>query len=131
MLLDHPARDRIAGEPVVWLTTVSPSGRPQSSPVWFLVEGDEVLVYSRRSARVHNLRANPNVALNLNSDKWATEVVSMEGAARIDETAPPADRNPRYVNKYRERMAANGWTPEQFASLYPVPIRIRLGRIRA
>ncbi len=31
----HAAADgRLASEPIIWLTTVTPSGQPQSTPVW-------------------------------------------------------------------------------------------------
>ena len=40
------ARGRLAEEPVIWLTTVTESGQPQTSPVWFLFAGGEFLVYS-------------------------------------------------------------------------------------
>jgi hypothetical protein len=33
----HAAADgRLKSEPMIWLTTVTPSGQPQSTPVWFL-----------------------------------------------------------------------------------------------
>jgi len=34
------AAARLQTEPVIWLTTVTPSGQPQSTPVWFLWEDD-------------------------------------------------------------------------------------------
>jgi hypothetical protein len=33
----HAAADgRLKSESIIWLTTVTPSGQPQSTPVWFL-----------------------------------------------------------------------------------------------
>lgn len=131
MLADHSALQRINEEFIVWMTTVSPSGRPQSSPVWFLVEAGEFLVYSLDSARTRNIDTNPNVAINLNSDFHGSKVVSMEGTARIDPSAPPAADHERYLAKYRERMAGYGWTPEGFSEDYCVPIRVSITRIRS
>ena len=38
------ARQRLDEELIAWMTTVRPDGRPQTLPVWFLVEGEEILV---------------------------------------------------------------------------------------
>ena len=112
------------------MTTVTTGGRPQSSPVWFLREGDELLIYSLESARARNVARNPNVSINLNSDRWGSQVVTMEGTARIDESAPPASQHGRYLAKYRERIASYGWTPASFSSDYSVPIRFTPTKIR-
>src|SRR5262245_14743119 len=38
------AADRLRAEPIIWLTTVAPSGQPQSTPVWLLREGGRFLI---------------------------------------------------------------------------------------
>ncbi len=113
------------------MTTVRPDGRPQSSPVWFLVDGDEFVVYSATTSRVTNIEANPAVALNLDGNGLGGDIVTIEGTARIVADEPPAHESAAYVAKYRERMARNGWSPEQFGEMYPVAIRIRFERGRA
>ncbi len=130
MTIDDTVRSRLEADLVIWMTTVASDG-PQSSPVWFLLDGDELLVYSLDSARVRNIAARPAVALNLNSNRYGGDVLTMEGVARVDDGAPAADQNETYVAKYRDRIAAAGWTPESFARDYPVPIRITITRVRA
>ena len=41
------AAERLQREIVVWLATVSKTGQPQSSPEWFLQDGDSFLIYSQ------------------------------------------------------------------------------------
>ncbi len=130
MKIDNTLRSRLEEELVIWMTTVSSDG-PQSSPVWFLLDGDELLVYSLDSARVRNIATTPAVAVNLNSNRYGGHVLTMEGVARIDDGALAADHNEPYVAKYRDRIAAAGWTPESFARDYPVPIRIAITKVRA
>ena len=132
-MLDNPeAARRLDAEPIIWLTTVRGNGQPQTSPVWFLRQADEVLIYSLPdTARVGNIESNPRVALNLDGNGQGGAIVTLEGTARIDSTLPSADQLPAYVAKYREFMARNGWTPEVFASKYSTPIRISLTRGRA
>ena len=126
------ARDRLATEPIIWLTTVRANGQPQTSPVWFLPAGDELVIYSLPdTARVANIEANPRVALNLDGNGQGGAIVTVEGLARIDKEYPSADEVPAYVEKYRSFMARNGWTPEVFAARYSVPIRVSLTRSRA
>ena len=36
----------LANDQIVWLTTVTPAGRPAPRPVWFVWDGSEVLIYS-------------------------------------------------------------------------------------
>lgn len=133
MFADKPRADhRLDEEPIIWLTTVRPSGQPQTSAVWFLRHGDEFLIYSLPdTARVTNIAANPRVALNLDGNGRGGDIVTMEGIARIDRDAPPAHEIPAYVAKYRSYMERNGWTPEVFAAKYPVAIKVTAQRGRA
>ena len=123
---------RLADENVIWLTTVRPGGQPQSSPVWFLYEGGEFLIYSLPgTARTANLESNPRVSLNLDGNGEGGDIVSIEGMARIDRAAPPSDRVAAYREKYSGLIAGNGWTAESFAADYPVAIRVTPRRCRA
>ena len=127
------AAARLRDALILWLTTVTAAGQPQASPVWFLWVDDEILVYSRADTpRPANIRANPRVAANLDSDGEGGDVVSIEGEARIaSEQAAEADVPPAYVEKYEAQVAANGWTMASFLVDYPVEIRIRPTRVRA
>ena len=132
MQISPTAEQRLGQELVIWLTTVTPTGRPQTSPVWFLWEDGGFLIYSLAdTARVRNVRANPHVALNLDGNGLGGAVVTFEGTARIDSDASPASAVPEYVEKYQDRMAHNGWTPEEFSGRYPVAIRITPRRVRS
>lgn len=124
------AAGRLETERVAWLTTVAADGTPQTSPVWFLWEGAEFLVYSLESARVRNVTARPRVSLNLDGDGQGGAIVVVEGEATVDRSRPSAANNPSYLAKYRPVIDDYGWTPEWFAERYRVPIRIRPTRYR-
>ena len=127
------AHERLEREPILWLTTVTPDGQPQASPVWFLWLDGELLVYSRADTpRPANIRANPRVAAHLNSGEDGNNVVSIEGEARIErDRATVADVPPAYLEKYGTRLEGFGWTMESMLVDYPVEIRIRPTRVRA
>jgi PPOX class probable F420-dependent enzyme len=132
MLPTNPRADaRLQSELIIWLTTVRPNGQPQVSPVWFIVEDDEVLVYSKPGvAKLSNLEANPRVALNLDGNGMGGDIVTLEGRARIVADHPAAHEVSPFVAKYAERIERNGWTPESFAADYSVAIRITVTRRR-
>jgi len=50
----------LLNEQVLTLGTISPSGRPQLSVVWFLAEGDTIKIsLNTQRQKVKNLQANP------------------------------------------------------------------------
>ena len=84
---------RLTDEKIIWLTTVRRNGQPQTSPVWFLFQDGEFLIYSLPgTARTANLEANPLVSLHLDGNGEGGDIVSIEGKARIDPAAPPSNR---------------------------------------
>jgi len=127
------AAARLRDDAILWLTTVSPAGQPQTSPVWFLWADGELLLYSRADTpRLANVTANPRVAANLDGDGQGGDVVTIEGQARVVTTTTTAgDVPPAYLAKYGRKIAEQGWTMASMLVDYPVTIRIRPTRIRA
>ena len=123
--------ERLRTESVAWITTVTPGGQPQSSPVWFLWEEGEFLVYAQpHSWKVRNIRANPQVSLHLNSDEEGNRAVTLEGSVRIAEGHPPGHEVAAYLGKYRDGIAGIGMTPEQMGAEYATALRITPTRVR-
>jgi PPOX class probable F420-dependent enzyme len=124
------AARRLRDDDLAWLITVSPDGQPQPSPVWFDWDGTSLLLYSKpNTPKLRNIAANPRVTLHLDGDGNGGDIVIVSGRAAISDD-PPADRVPSYVEKYRERIARNGWSPADFAAGYAVPLRIEPTRLR-
>lgn len=120
------------GELVGWLTTVSATLQPQSSVVWFLRDGDDLLIYSQAKAKkLDNIAANSKVAFNLRGDPEGDRIATIEATASIDRSPTPAHEVPAYLAKYEGEITRLGWTPPEFASGYPVLIRLTIDRIRS
>ncbi len=120
---------RLREESIIWFTTVTARGAPVSNPVWFYWDGEEIIVYSQpESHRVHNLKANPKVSLNLQGvDGLGNNVLIIQGEARLkpgNDTVPAG-----YWAKYRKFMRT--MTEAQMIAEYSVEIRIKPSRVRA
>lgn len=123
---------RLRADHVVWLVTVGADGTPLPTPVWFLWDGETVLVYSQRDKpKLRHIAANPRVALALRTDEFGDDIVVVTGDAAVDSAAPSVDAVPAYVEKYAALIARLGATPAQFATEYSVAIRIRPTKLRA
>ena len=136
---DLPAADRERAESrlrsnlIAWLTTVRPDGQPVTVPVWFLLRDDEtILVYTRpEKQKLRNLAANPKVSFVLDVTDIGRNLVRLEGTASAAEDQPPANEHPAYLAKYTERIAALFGTPQQFATLFSVPLIITPAKLHA
>lgn len=125
------AARRLREELIIWLTTVRPNGRPDPSPVWFLWDGESILIYSRpNTPKLRNIERNPHVALNFDGNGRGGDIVVFNGEARIDTSAPPGNEIPAYVEKYTEAIKRLGSTPETFARQFSVAIRVTPTSVR-
>lgn len=122
--------ERLRTDLVVWLTTVSPEGQPQTSPVWFLwADGGFWILSQPGATKVRNLRANPRVSLTLRTDETAASYVTFEGTATLPE-GPRGDGLPGYVEKYEALIGGYGWTVEWMTGEYAQPVRVTPTRLR-
>jgi PPOX class probable F420-dependent enzyme len=135
--LPQPRRSHVDGRLqtnlMAWLSTVSPSGRPDTVPVWFLVRDDgTVVVYSQPAkVKLRNIDANPNVALVLDVTDIGRDVIRIEGTAEHVVGYPTADQVPEYVSKYTERIGAIFGTVEVFAAAFSEAIVITPRKLHA
>jgi PPOX class probable F420-dependent enzyme len=126
------AAERLDREVMGWLTTVTASGRPQTSPVWFVVHDDAVYVQSQpHAAKLSNIRANGKVTFHLDGDGAGGDIVTIDADAEILGTVPTGLADV-YLAKYerviRERL---GRTPEALIADYSTTVRLIPLRVRA
>jgi PPOX class probable F420-dependent enzyme len=97
---DH-IRRHLVEDRVLWLTTVTPAGRPIPRPIWFFFDDAHILIYSLNTAvRVANIRANEQVSLHFNSSAEGEDAVEISGRAQIVASAPLPSANGLYMSKY-------------------------------
>ena len=124
-------RTRLRDDTVIWLTTVGDDGTPQPNPVWFLWDGDTILVYNRADAnRLRHVRARPQVALHFNSNGQGGDIGVITGRAGLPAGEPAPHEVPEYVAKYGAAMAGISGSAEAFSRAFPVSMRVRPRKIR-
>lgn len=117
---------------IAWLTTVRPSGQPDSVPVWFLWQDGKIVIYSRpNQTKLRNLAENPKVTLAIDNTNNGSDVIRIEGIAQLDPSLPACHEIPEYVAKYAERIAYIGYgSPENFANAFSAAIVVTPTRFR-
>jgi len=124
--IDQRLRENI----IVWLNTVRPDGHPHSVAVWFLWDGEAVLIFSRPGTqKIRNLQKNAAVVLSLDDTQRGDDPITIEGLASL---LPPGSLNlalDAYVEKYGEMIEELGYTPETMARVFVQPVRIELKRV--
>lgn len=71
--------ERLSAPRNYWLSTTTPAGAPHAAPVWGVVTGGTLYLYSERSTvKARNLAADPRVVVHLESGE---EVLIVRGAA--------------------------------------------------
>lgn len=78
---------RLAAARNYWLGSTTPSGAPHAAPVWGVVTGETLYLYSGRSTvKARNLAADPRVVVHLESGE---DVLVVRGVA--EDLGTPSD----------------------------------------
>ncbi|MGI8588021.1 MAG: pyridoxamine 5'-phosphate oxidase family protein [Chloroflexia bacterium] len=125
------ADERLRQDLMLWIGTTRPDGRPHLVPVWFLWDGQTILVFSKPDQKIRNLRQNKNVMLSLDDTHDGSDVVLIEGEAELLTHADVAASAPAYAEKYAKKLASNHWTLDSMAADYSEVIRITPTKFRA
>ncbi len=122
--LSKQVEKHLTGDQIVWLTTVTPSGRPAPRPVWFLWNGNDIVIYSQPgAAKLKHIAASGHVSLNFNCTPGGGDVVVISGQAQVASDAPLPSGVPGFLDKYRAAIAAMGSTQEWYDA-YSVAIKV-------
>jgi PPOX class probable F420-dependent enzyme len=117
-----------AADKVVWLTTVTPKGRPAPRPVWFVLDGEDVVLFSAPgTAKLRHLAENPQVSLNFNSAPGGGEVLVVSGTAEILPDGKPSEQA-GYLDKYEADYAHIDYDRDSFDEGFGVRIRVKAER---
>ncbi len=121
--------ERLRKETILWLASVRADGRPHLAPVWFLWEGEAILIFSKpEQQKIRNIRQNPAVTLALDTADDGEDVLVLEGVAALVDEPDLTTALPAYASKYSARLAEMGWTGKSMAKQYSQAIRVTITR---
>ena len=122
---DAHVDQRLRNDITIWLNTVRPDGRPHAVVVWFLWDGEAILIFSQPDKqKLRNLQHNSNVVLAVDNTREGSDPITIEGIATLLKPGELNTALPGFVEKYGEHIKQIGYTPEQMAKAYNQPIRI-------
>ncbi|MFI5896110.1 PPOX class F420-dependent oxidoreductase [Actinoplanes sp. NPDC051513] len=71
------------------LATASPSGSPHVAPVWFVVDGEDlVFTTGEQTVKGRNLRTNPRAALAVDVSEYPYAFAVIRGSVTLERQAP-------------------------------------------
>ena|SRR5215217_1426958 len=122
---DRHIDERLRAEPIIWLATTRPDGRPHNVPVWFWWDGESVLIFSQpNNQKIRNLRQSPHAVLTLNTLDDGEDVVIIEGTAELVAQPTSELMLPAFGEKYADLFVRIGSDPAKMAAEYNQPIRV-------
>ena len=98
------ADSKLRSEGAAWVTTVRPDGRPSTTPIWFVWDGQYFYFTSEdaEKGKIRNISHNPNVVVAL-GDPY--HVVSFEGKAEFINAHENAGVIALFGKKYASAMS--------------------------
>lgn len=100
-VLDPEARSLLAGAMVARIATVSSSGRPQVNPLYFVMDGDRIILGTATyTLAARNVRANPEVQIlfEVEAEPQDRRLLRVDGTAVVS-------TEPRLLRRYTRRDA--------------------------
>ena len=93
---------KLATAATYWVTTTSPNGVPQSSPVWGVwIDGALYFSCGSDSQKARNFHRNPSIEFHLES---GDDVVIVKG---LVENAPGGTADPRIIGAFKAKYGAD------------------------
>jgi PPOX class probable F420-dependent enzyme len=115
-------RDLLESTALGHLATLTPGGKPQVNPVWFIYDGAQVLLSVRpETNKYRNLRANPAVAISISDPERPDRYLELRGTVTEFELFDTLSWVNQLARKYTGADYTRGQDGEQ---RYKVTIRV-------
>ena len=116
---------RLRTNVIAWLNTVRPDGRPHTVALWFLWDGQHILIFSKpKQQKIRNIRQHGQVTLALDDTKIGEDAVVVEGTAELLHDPDMSAVLAAYNEKYGALIKSYGWSLDSLMAEYSQGIRI-------
>ena len=106
-ILDRPISRELLARDVTRLAYVATDGTPRNVPIAFVWNGTEIVMCTTKNApKLPSLRANPMVALTIDTEVHPPKILLVRGSAELDDVDGIPD-------EYLEANTTYEMTPEQ------------------
>jgi nitroimidazol reductase NimA-like FMN-containing flavoprotein (pyridoxamine 5'-phosphate oxidase superfamily) len=127
-ILTSPIRDFLQKPLLARMSTVGADGYPHTVPVWFMLDGDDLVVISvRKTAKLGHIKANPKGALQIGGDSNDGGGYLLKGEFSIEE-----DPNDVWMNKLIYRYESGEQAAKdskEWAELDIIVVRMKVNTV--
>src|SRR5688572_11019201 len=107
-MYDDRARQVLSQPVIVRINTITADGYPHSVPVWFMLDGDDLIVFSERAAqKVKNAAANPKGSIAIGGDPVGSPAYLIEGSFALEDD--PDHAATARVTRHYDPVGADKW----------------------
>ncbi len=127
-MFDAAAREFLQKPLIARMTVIDPDGYPHSVPVWFKLDGDDIVIISTRDTRkVGYIGANPKGAVVIGGDSGDGAGYLIKGEFSVEED-PGLEWMKRLTRHYEPPEKAEA-DIESWSTLDMIVIRLRPRRV--
>lgn len=84
-MISEQVRSVLAQPKIVRLTTIKPDGYPHTVPVWFLLDGDDIIIFTGiGSQKVKNVLENRRGNITFGGDPIGSPCYTIEGDIEVE-----------------------------------------------
>lgn len=127
-MFDDRARALLQEPFIVRVTTMTPADYPHTVPVWFILDGETLVVFTERSTqKVRNVLTNPKGNIAIGGDPVGSPCYLIEGDFTIEED-PGKSWTKKITYHYEPDERADKWLADwedlDFVILRLRPVRV-------
>ena len=127
-MIDSAVREFLQKPLLARMSTIDPDGWPHTVPVWFMLDGDDVVVISvRKTAKIGHIQANPKGALQIGGDSNDGGGYLLRGTFSIEEDPDDVWMN-KLIYRYESGEQADK-DAKEWADLDIIVIRMKVERV--